>query len=218
MLLLKSSHRLSPMVVLSLVFIIITTTTAVPVDANSDSAAQVEENLRATRYNSPTPLWPSNMTRTPMNVFNMILNVQPNPDPDLIKELVAFDATYVSLTFDNPDLHAILPWAGTRARVGPQAFIDTFSRVGLWWQRGPFEVHAMFGDGGNVTAWGEFEITSNTMGRSIRAPWSSRAEINDEGKITYFQYMEDTFGTTSTFWADGKKEFRANPFGGSQWF
>ncbi|KAJ5661158.1 uncharacterized protein N7484_000530 [Penicillium longicatenatum] len=169
------------------------------------------------RYTSPTVIWPANLTRTPLNVFRQILETQPDPDPDLIKDCVALDATYVSLTIDNPNLHQIMPWARTRYRVGPQAFLDTFTRVGLWWTRGPFSIDVIFADGGNVTAWGQFEITSNTMQKTITAPWSARAEVNDAGKITYFQYMEDTFGTASTFWDGGEKEYTADPYGGSVW-
>ena len=169
----------------------------------------------APNLTSPTVLYPQNVSNTPLSVFTQILNVQPNPDPDVIRNLVTFDATYVSLTFDNPVLHQIMPWAGTRYKVGPQAFLDTFTRVGLWWQRGPFEIQAMFGDGGNVTAWGSFTVTSTVMNKTITSPWSSRAEVNDAGLITYFQYMEDTFTTSSSFWDQGSKEYTADPFGGS---
>ncbi|KAH7054325.1 hypothetical protein B0J12DRAFT_738865 [Macrophomina phaseolina] len=190
---------------------------AIPVHELIEDSAKLNQFVR--RYTSPTPLDPANLTMTHMNTFLQILNIQPNPDPDVIKELVAFDATYVSLTEDNPDLHKILPWAGTRYRVGPQAFLDTFTRVGLWWTRGPFNVESIFTDGqGNLTAWGNFVITSNTMGKTLTAPWSCRAEINGDGLISYFQYMEDTFATTSTFWAEGSKQFCANPFGGCVWF
>ena len=171
----------------------------------------------APNLTSPTVLYPQNVSNTPLNVFTQILNVQPNPDPDVIRNLVTFDSTYVSLTFDNPVLHQIMPWAGTRYKVGPQAFLDTFTRVGLWWQRGPFEIQAIFGDGGNVTAWGSFTVTSTVMNKTITAPWSARAEVNDAGLITYFQYMEDTFTTSSSFWDQGAKQYTADPFGGSVW-
>ncbi|KAI1263590.1 hypothetical protein F5Y18DRAFT_428863 [Xylariaceae sp. FL1019] len=191
---------------------------AIPINELLEDPEKLESIAR--RYTSPTQIWPANGTRTPMSTFLLILNTQPDPDPDLIKENVAIDATYVSLTEDNPQLHQILPWAGTRYKVGPQAFVDTFTRVGLWWTRGPFNVERIFEDGqGNLTAWGTFEITSNTMGKSISSPWSCRAEIQSDGLIHYFQYMEDTFATTSTFWAEGSKQYCANPVeGGCVWF
>ena len=177
---------------------------------------------RLPRRNAPTEtgstvIYPQNVSRTPLEVLTQILNVQSDPDPDLIKSLVAFDATYVSLSFDNPVLHQVMPWAGTRYRVGPQAFLDTFTRVGLWWQRGPFQIQAMFCDGGNVTAWGEVTLTSTVMNKTITGPWATRAEVNGEGLITYFQFMEDTFLTSSSFWDKGSKEYTADPYGGSVW-
>ncbi|KAK0634255.1 hypothetical protein B0T17DRAFT_501938 [Bombardia bombarda] len=185
-------------------------TNAVPVSELVEDREKLREFAK--RYTSPTPIYKANQTLDDMQKFLMILNVQANPDPDVIKEVVAFDATYVSLAEDNPDLHKILPWAGTRARVGPQAFIDTFTRVGLWWTRGPFNLQAIFTDGqGNLTAWGNFEITSNTMKKTLSSPWSCRAEMNSEGKISYFQYMEDTFATTATFWAEGPSSFVLTP-------
>ncbi|KAI0437786.1 hypothetical protein F4803DRAFT_565773 [Xylaria telfairii] len=187
--------------------------TAIPVSEFLDSPDKF--NSLVQRYNSPTPLYPANQTKTDLDTFLKILNVQANPDPDLIKKLVAFDATYVSLSEDNPTLHEILPWAGTHYRVGPQAFIDTFTRVGLWWTRGPFNIESIFTDGqGNLTAWGTFEITSNTLQKTVTSPWSCRAVINSDGLISYFQYMEDTFATVSTFWAAGSKQYCADPFGG----
>lgn len=121
---------------------------------HSPSKIDTDKGQLEKRYTSPTVIWPANLTRTPLNVFCQILETQPNPDPDLIKDCVALDATYVSLTVDNPDLHQIMPWAGTRYKVGSQAFLDTFTRVGLWWTRGPFSIDVIFADGGNCTAWG----------------------------------------------------------------
>ncbi|KAI0023470.1 hypothetical protein F4780DRAFT_729911 [Xylariomycetidae sp. FL0641] len=200
-------------ITLAVVSSLLLSSSAIPVNELVNDAEKLKSLVA--RFDSPTPLYPSNQTMTDMDTFLKILNVQANPDPDLIKSLVAFDATYVSLAEDNPQLHEIMPWAGTRYRVGPQAFIDTFTRVGLWWTRGPFNIESIFTDGqGNLTAWGNFEITSNTVGRTVSSPWSCRATVNGDGLISYFQYMEDTFATSSTFWADGTKQYCANPFGG----
>ncbi|GME25899.1 hypothetical protein HD806DRAFT_541263 [Neofusicoccum parvum] len=191
--------------------------TAVPVHELLEDPQKLDQLTR--RFTPPTPVSPANSPKTPINTLLQLLNTQANPDPDLIKSIVAFDATYVSVTGDNPELHALMPWAGTRAKVGPQAFIDTFTRVGLWWRRGPFSMDALFSDagGGNVSAWGTFTLISRTMNRSCTSPWAVRAEFNGEGLITYFQYMEDTFGTAETFWAGGSKKYCANPYGGCVW-
>lgn len=189
---------------------------AVPIKELIDNPEALRQFMQ--RYTAPTPIYPANETITEINILLKLLTVQADPDPDLIKSLVAFDATYVSVTEDNPDLHQIMPWAGTHDRVGPQAFINTFTQVGLYWTRGPFQIDALFTDGqGNVTAWGNFELTSNTMKRTVRSPWSVRATVNGDGLVSYFIYMEDTFATASTFWADGSREYCANPYGGCVW-
>ncbi|KAL1866487.1 hypothetical protein Daus18300_006722 [Diaporthe australafricana] len=187
--------------------------TAIPITELMGDSEKLAQVVR--RYTPPTPLYADNETASDVSNFLKILNVQADPDPLVIKSLVAFDATYISLTGENEDLHSLMPWAGTHYRVGPQAFIDTFTRVGLYWTRGPFDLETIFTDGaGNVTAWGSFEITSNTMKRTVTSPFSCRAEFNAAGLITYFNYMEDTFATASTFYSGGSKEFCANPFGG----
>ncbi|KAI1819285.1 hypothetical protein F4861DRAFT_527584 [Xylaria intraflava] len=189
---------------------------AVPIADLIGDQGKMKEFAR--RFVAPTEIYPSNQTLSDLETFLRVLNIQTDPDPDLMAELVAFDATYVSLSPDNPTLHKILPWTGTRYRVGPQAFRDTFTRVGLWWTRGPFTIDAIFTDGrGNLTAWGTFDATSNTVGTHVVSPWSSRAVVNAEGKISYFQWMEDTFATASTFWSNGSKEYCANPYGGCVW-
>jgi uncharacterized protein len=68
------------------------------------------------------------------------------------RRLVAEDATYISLNFDNPELKQILPWTGTSK--GPQAFIDMFSEVAKWWTHEDFTVTALFGEGENVAVFG----------------------------------------------------------------
>ena len=75
------------------------------------------------------------MDRTAKDVLRAILE---NPTSTAhVGALVAPDATYVSLNFDNPALKRIMPWAGT-AR-GPQAIVQTFKDVGRYWTSEAFE-------------------------------------------------------------------------------
>ena len=74
--------------------------------------------------------------------------------PDVVRELVAPDATYISLNYENKDLKQIMPWTGTSK--GSQAFIDTFTRVFLYWENQNFEVKEIFGAGENVAVFGSF--------------------------------------------------------------
>ena len=159
----------------------------------------------------------ANFTKTPLSIFYLVLNTQPDPDWDLLNQIVSFDCTYVSLTYDNPNLHQIMPWAGTHYHTGPQAIVDVFTQVGETWNRGPFTIDFMFGQGGNVTAWGMFTAQARTTGTTVISPWAARAQVDEETMmITDLQWMEDTFTTASSFWDNTtKKRYLAYPGGGS---
>lgn len=61
-------------------------------------------------------------------------------DLSIVKELVASDATYVSLNYDNLDLTKIEPWCGTHTDAGPAAIHQTFVDVNRYWNVEEFEV------------------------------------------------------------------------------
>ncbi len=79
------------------------------------------------------------MAQTPPEVVRQFLANTTNPM--IVKSLVAEDATYVSLNYDNHDLKKIMPWTGTGK--GPQAFVDTFARRCCLWP-----VHLQIDDAG----------------------------------------------------------------------
>ncbi len=135
-----------------------------------------------------------------------------NPtDPDLVRRLVAPDATYVSLNHDNPELRRIMPWAGTR--TGPDAVLDTYTQVRRYWSSEAFEIDELVGDGGTVAVFGRFTYRSTTLGRAVSSPFSILAKIRDE-RIVFMQFMEDTFGTASTFRSGGVATYWSDPDGG----
>ena len=81
--------------------------------ATSEKDAQGLRRLprrKAPKETGSTVIYPQNASKTPLEVLTQILNMQsdPDPDPDLIKSLVTFDATYVSLSFDNPVLQQVM--------------------------------------------------------------------------------------------------------------
>jgi uncharacterized protein len=43
-----------------------------------------------------------------------------------VRSLVTEDLTYVSLNFENPDLHTIMPWCGTHDHAGPESIVQIF--------------------------------------------------------------------------------------------
>jgi ketosteroid isomerase-like protein len=145
---------------------------------------------------------------TPVAVIEQFLANTTNPE--VVNQLVAPDATYISLNYENKDLRRILPWAGTSS--GPKAFIDTFSRVSQYWQILNFEVREIFGSGENVAVFGSFTYKSYTLGKTVVSPFSIHAKVKD-GKIIYFQFMEDTLATTDTFKVSGTVKYHSDPNG-----
>ena len=149
------------------------------------------------------------MTLTPTEVVRTLLKDPTNPD--VVHRLVAPDATYVSLSFDNPELRRIMPWAGTR--TGPKAMLDTYNQVNRFWRSEAFEIGELFGEGENVAVFGRFIYRSVTLGKAVTSPFAILAKVSG-GQVTFMQFMEDTFGTASTFRSGGVATFRSDPDGG----
>ncbi len=150
------------------------------------------------------------MTRTPAEVVRAILD---NPtDLEVVRELVAPDATYVSLSYDNPELKRIMPWAGT-SQGGPEAVVGTYASVGRYWSNEDFAVEDVIEGADRVAVFGRFTYRSATLGKAVTSPFAILARVTD-GRVTYMQFMEDTFGTAATFRVGGEAVFRADPDGG----
>ena len=149
------------------------------------------------------------MTMAATQVVRAFLNDPANPD--VVHRLVASNATYVSLNFDNPDLKRILPWAGTS--TGPQALLDTYAQVKRFWRSEAFEIAELFGEGERVAVFGRFTYRSVTLGKAVTSPFAILAKV-EGGCITFMQFMEDTFGTAATFRSRGSVTYRSDPDGG----
>ena len=134
-----------------------------------------------------------------------------NSGKDTVKhaadELVAADADYVSLNFDNPELGQIEPWAGSRK--GRQIFVDTFSNVGTYWQVDAFEIIDLIAEGELVAVFGSFTYTSVELGNQFTSPFAIKAKVHN-GLITYFQFMEDTYASAKSFRKSGTWEIQNN--------
>ena len=147
-----------------------------------------------------------------MAATDIVRTLLENPtDPDNVHRLVAPDATYVSLNFDNPELRRIMPWAGTR--TGPAAVLDTYATVNRFWHSEEFTIGELFGDGENVAVFGRFTYRSVTLGKAATSPFAILATVRD-GRITFMQFMEDTFATAATFRSGGTATYRSDPGGG----
>jgi hypothetical protein len=132
--------------------------------------------------------------------------------PEVVNALVAEDAVYVSLNYDNPDLKRVMPWAGTH-KDGRAAILKTFADVNRYWTVVEFDIRQSFGVEENVAVFGSFTLKSVKLGKQITSPFSILAKVND-AKVTYMQYMEDTFATGSTFRSGGTWKFQSDPEGG----
>ncbi len=149
------------------------------------------------------------MPKSPAEVVQAILSEPTNRER--VRGLVHPDATYVSLNYENPDLHKIMPWAGTQ--TGADAIVDTYSEVGRRWSNEGFDIEELFESGENVAVFGRFAYRAHTTDKLVTSPFSILAKVTD-GKVSYMQFMEDTFASASSFRTGGTWRFRSDPDGG----
>lgn len=133
-------------------------------------------------------------------------------NPEVVNRLVSPDAVYVSLCYDDPELHKLMPWAGTH-QDGQAAILKTFQDVHTFWTIEAFDIQQLFGEGEHVAVFGSFTPRSTKLDKAVTSPFAVLARVRD-GRITYMQYMEDTFATSSTFRSGGTWRFQSDPEGG----
>ena len=144
-----------------------------------------------------------------MNPTDVVQALLADPtSQEVVERLVAADATYVSLNFDNPELKRIMPWAGTSH--GPRAVLGTYGRVGRFWCNEGFEVEHLFGSGDLVAVFGRFTYRSTTLGKAVTSPFAIFAEVRD-GQVRHMRFLEDTFATAATFRTGGTATYRSDP-------
>jgi uncharacterized protein len=146
---------------------------------------------------------------TPLELVQSLISNPTNIEH--VRGLTTADVTYVSLNFDNPELHKVLPWAGTNR--GPQSIVDAFNGMGRVWETKAFEVRDVIANERSVALFGSFTYKTRTLGREITSPFALLAKVTSE-KISYLQFMEDTFGTGGSFRASGTWHFRGVATGG----
>jgi ketosteroid isomerase-like protein len=146
---------------------------------------------------------------TPLELVQTLLSNPTNIDH--VRDLTTNDVTYVSLNFENPELHKVLPWTGVNR--GPQSIVDVFNGIGRVWETKAFEVRDVVANENSVAMFGSFTYKTRVLGKEITSPFALLAKVTD-GKISYLQFMEDTFGTASTFRASGTWYFHGVATGG----
>ena len=60
----------------------------------------------------------------------------------------------------------------------------------------------MFASDENVAVFGNFTYKSNSLGKVVSSPFSILVKVID-GKVTYLQFLEDSYATASSFRKDG---------------
>jgi hypothetical protein len=146
------------------------------------------------------------MSATPIEVVSQWL--QNLLDPEVVNSLVARDATYVSLNTEDAELNKIMPWAGTSH--GPQAFVDNLASMFTRWENQAFNVTAMFASEENVAVFGDFRYKSHSLGKVVSSPFSVLVKVVD-GKVTYLQFLEDSYATAASFRKNGSWTVQAEP-------
>ena len=144
----------------------------------------------------------------PTEIVQALLNGIRNPK--IVRDLCAHDVTYVSLNYGNPDLKRIMPWCGTG--TGVDAISKTFHDVSDYWSIDSFTPEAIFGESENVAVFGRFTYTSTKLRKIVTSPFAIFCKVHG-GKVTYMQFMEDTFATAASFRSGGRWKFQSDPRG-----
>lgn len=133
-------------------------------------------------------------------VMEFLANTAPDKVVAAAEKLAAPDAIYVSLNFDNPELRKIMPWTGTNK--GPKAFSSLFMQVSDYWKIEDFKITTKIASGEDVAIFGKFTYRSVAVDQVFTSPFSIHAKVSN-GKMTYFQFMEDTYASASSFRQSG---------------
>ena len=149
------------------------------------------------------------MTKTNQEIVRELLKGA--TDKAVVDRLMAEDSVYMSLTFDNPELKKLMPWAGVHEN-GRQGVLYTFQTLQTFWNIDDFTIKDIFGSGEDVAVFGSFTVHSRNLDKIFLSPFSVHAKVRD-GRIMYLQYMEDTFGTGATFRSKGVWTFAGDPSG-----
>lgn len=145
---------------------------------------------------------------SPLAVLRTILS---NPtDLEFVKQYTTDDFTYVSLNYENPEVKQVLPWAGTTK--GTEGLVQTFIEVNRYWTVDEFQIQDSFENEDGAAIFGTFTYTSNTLGKTVTSPFAVLAR-GKNGKLSFVQFMEDTFATIRSFRESGEYHIKANPDG-----
>ena len=84
--------------------------------------------------------------------------------------------------------------------------------VSRYWHVDEIKIQDSFESNDGAAIFGYFTYTSNVLGKTVTSPFSVLAR-GENGKLSYVQFMEDTFATVRSFKANGEYIIKANPDG-----
>jgi ketosteroid isomerase-like protein len=128
----------------------------------------------------------------------------------VLRQLMTPDATYVSLSFDNPELKKVMPWTGTHK--GPEALPEVFASMQRFWKTLDFKITDTIEQDSRVAFFGSFTYKSNVTGKEITSPFALLARFEGD-KVAYIQFLEDSYGTAGSFKTGGATRFHSDPSG-----
>jgi hypothetical protein len=77
-------------------------------------------------------------------------------------------------------------------------------------RRPAFNVSDIFASGENVAVFGDFRYRSKSLGKVVSSPFSIHVKVV-EGKVTYLQFLEDSYATASSFRKGGSWTVQTEP-------
>lgn len=145
---------------------------------------------------------------SPLAALQAVLS---NPtDLEHVRAYTTEDFGYVSLNYGSPEVKEVLPWAGTSE--GTEGLVQTFVDVARYWTIDDFTIEDTFENEDGAAIFGHFTYTSKTLGKTVTSPFSILAR-GENGRLSYVQFMEDTFATARTFRESGTWHIVAGPDG-----
>jgi len=146
----------------------------------------------------------TNLTATLQEILQNTTNLK------VLRQLMTPDATYVSLSFDNPELKKVMPWTGTHK--GPEALPEVFASMQRFWKTLDFKITDTIEQDSRVAFFGSFTYKSNVTGKEITSPFALLARFEGD-KVAYIQFLEDSYGTAGSFKTGGATRFHSDPSG-----
>jgi ketosteroid isomerase-like protein len=118
---------------------------------------------------------------------------------------LAPDVEYISLNWENPELRRIMPWAGSHKGIA--AFRECAQQIADSWDILRFDFERVMGEGDDVAAFGRFVYETKMLKQQTHSPFAIWAKVRD-GKISFFQFLEDTYHTAASFRTRGNWRVR----------